>query len=379
MIIPGEWRGLWRKKGRALLTISGMACGVFALVLMASLSEHFHMLADHFKETFGGRVYVCEKLSFWAGGGIIDEDKADLARRVPGVDEVIPAIIGRLQSHRMVVVGLPLVLVGIPGAQSQTLCRNVPLVEGRWLGAEDDATHNALLGSDVAYAWQARVGGTLHAVDQDWTVVGILAHTSAIEDRQMLVPLRAGQKALSREGLLTSMVVLPSPSQDPERLAKSLQKALPYLEAVPPSRMSQEAESSLRLWRALILGCGLIAAATGTLCIVITMTVAVTERTYEIGLKKAIGASNGQVMADFLSEAALLGALGWAAGAAASAVFVVAWNHGFRQEGLFLFALTPRVLVASAGVAAVFGLLAGSLPALSAARLDPVAALRRRL
>lgn len=379
MHLPLEWNVLWRKKSRALLTVGGFACGVFALMLMGALSEHFRMLAAHFRDTFEGRVYICEKLSFWAGGGIIDEDKADEVRKVPGVSDVIPAIIGRLQSHRMVVVGLPLVLVGVPPQQSRTLWRGVSLAEGRWLETGDEETMNALLGSDVAYAFNAQPGGRIHALDRDWNVVGILAHTGAIEDRQMLVSLRPGQKALAREGLLTSMVVLPNSSTDAEKLARLLARRQKTLEVIAPSRMREEVENSLRLWQALILGCGIVAAATGTLCIVITMTVAVTERTYEVGLKKAVGASNGQIAMDFLGEAALLGILGWGCGAIASVLFVLFWNHGFRQEGLFLFALTPRVLMTSAGLALGFGLLAGMLPALGAARLDPVTALRRRL
>ena len=87
-------------------------------------------------------------------------------------------------------------------------------------------------------------------------------------------------------------------------------------------QMQGAVEQSLRVWKALTLGTGLVAAATGALCIVITMTVAVFERTYEIGLLKAMGASNGQVMADFLREALLLALAGWMVGALAA--------HGLR-------------------------------------------------
>jgi putative ABC transport system permease protein len=356
-----------------------MACGVFALVLMASLSEHFHMLADHFVETFGGRVYVSEKLSFWAGGGIVDEDKVLATRRTPGVAEVIPALIGRLQPEKMVVVGLPMVLVGIPPARSRLFWRDVPLAEGRYLEASDEASDRVLLGSDVAFAYRARPGDRLHVVDRDWSVVGVLSQTGAVEDRQMLVSLSSAQKALDREGLITCMVVVPGRGVDPEQVAGQLGRALPHLEIVPPSRMDREVEGSLRMWHALILGCGLVAAATGTLCIVITMTVSVTERTYEIGLKKAIGASNGQLGQEFLTESLAFGLLGWAGGVFLAALFVAAWNQVFRADGLFLFDVTPRVLVVSALASAGLGILAGTLPALAAARLDPVAALRRRM
>ncbi|NDD31020.1 MAG: hypothetical protein EB084_22425 [Proteobacteria bacterium] len=92
--LAGDWRSLWRRRGRALLTSTGMACGVFALVLMGALSEHFRLLTAHFADPFDGRLYVCEKLSFWAGGGLIDEDRAAEAARVDGVSAVVPVVMG---------------------------------------------------------------------------------------------------------------------------------------------------------------------------------------------------------------------------------------------------------------------------------------------
>jgi len=355
-----------------------MACGVFALVLMGALSEHFRLLTAHFADPFDGRLYVCEKLSFWAGGGLIDEDRAAEAARVDGVSAVVPVVMGRLESNRLVVAGIPFTLVGVPPREASQLWRGGTLSDGRWLNDRDDDHDSAVLGSDVAYAFQVRCGERIHVLERDFLVVGVLAHAGALEDRQMLVGLRTGQRALRREGLLTSLMVTPSAGAPLEALATSLGAALRPLTVVTPSQLAHEAAQSTRLWRALVLACGLIAALTGSLCIVVTMTVAVTERTHEIGLKRAIGASAGQVTAEIMREAGLLAAIGWTAGVAAAATFVWAWNQGFRREGLLLFALTPRVLALSAACALLLGLMAGALPALSAARLDPVAALRRR-
>jgi putative ABC transport system permease protein len=175
------------------------------------------------------------------------------------------------------------------------------------------------------------------------------------------------------------MVVLPKAGQTPEALASSIKKSVKGLEVVPPQEMRREVERSLRLWQALTVGMGLIAAATGALCIIITMTVTVYERTYEIGLKKAIGASNAQIIGEFLKEAALLAIIGWLMGLLSALAFVWVWNCGYRQEGLFLFDITPRVTIASLIAAIFLGTLAGSLPAISAGLKDPVQALRRRL
>jgi putative ABC transport system permease protein len=378
MLSP-EWSALRRKSGRAALTVAGMACGVFALIVLAALAEHFSLLASHFQSSFADRVYVCEKLSFWAGGGILPQEKAAEAARVPGVGAVIPLLIGRLQTDRMIVVGLPEVLVGVPAGQAEACWKQLPLAEGRWLAASDEGTDAAMLGSDVAWSLGAGLDSTVRVLDHSFHVIGIAAHTGSLEDRQMMVSLPVAQKVLERDGLLTSLVVLPRSGVDALEVATALRHTLQNAEVLSPDRMREQVSQSLRLWRALILGLGLIAAASGALCIVITMLVAVVERTYEVGLRKAVGASDSQILQEFLWESLLLAALGWLVGLALSVAFVAGWDASFRREGMLLFALTPRVVWRSLAVALLLGLGAGTLPALTAARLDPVAALRRRL
>ncbi len=376
--MPGEWNALWRRKGRTALTVGGMGCGVLALVLMASLSEHFNLLSSHFRRTYGGRVYVCEKLSFWAGGGILDEDRADEVARQPGVEHVIPLLVAPLDSRGVVVVGLPFVLLGVPARRAKRLWRDPVLAQGRNLVASDEGSRHAVIGSDIAYALRVGAGGRIRAAGGWWTVVGVVARTDSMEDRQMLVSLRSAQRALEREGLLTCLVVTPRPPLRADALADSLKHTVKRLEVIAPSRLRADIDSSLALWQALILACGLLGAVTGALCIIITMAVAVTERSTEIGLKKAIGASAAQIAFDFLGEALLLGLLGWGLGFAGAMVTVKFWNIEFRREGLSLFTVTSRVVWGSATSAVVLAVAAGTVPALYAARLDPIVAMRRR-
>jgi len=366
---------LARRPARTLLTAAGMACGVFGLVLLAGMAEHFGALTRHFQDTFSGRVYVCEKPTFWAGGGILPEEKTDAVKAVPGVGQVIPLLIARLEARRLVVLGIPQVLVGLPPQDAQTYWRGTRLLDGRWLTADDADSRGALLGSDVAFALDARVGQKVRVLDRDFDVVGVLAHTGALEDKQMLVGLKAAQEAMDRQDLLTSMVVIPTPGLSPEALAKRIEKL--RVEAIPPSRMKLDVAQSLRLWQALALAVGLLAALTGSLCIVLTMVVAVHERVPEIGIKKAIGAPSEAIVFEFLWEAAALAIVGWAAGACLAGGFVAGWNEWFRREGIFLFTVTPRVLGGSLSCAVVLGLLAAAIPAFTASRLDPVRALRR--
>jgi putative ABC transport system permease protein len=433
----GALSALLARPWRALLSTLGVACGVFALVLLGSLAEHFDALANHFERVFAGRVYVCEKPTFWAGGGLIAAQKAarvevavarvlgpgglcssparppaaatspegssepssepssEVSRSAGAAPpwEVIPLLVSRLESQRMVVVGVPQVLVGLPPAQclrylSPAGGTPIPsdgdrlLVRGRLLCNTDRGTANAVLGADVASTYRASPGRPVHVLGHDLAVVGVLAPTGALEDRQLLVSLDTAQRLLDREGLLTSLVVNLPPAQadtkHTEALAKAIRGQVGGLDALPPSRIAAQAASSLRLWHALTLGLGLLGVLTGSFGIVITMVVAVHERVREIGLKKALGASSAQVAGELVGEALALAAAGWVAGVAAAALFVWGWDDTLREEGLVLFVLHPplllRALIATLGLAAVAAL----GPALRAARMAPLEALRSR-
>jgi ABC-type antimicrobial peptide transport system permease subunit len=115
-----------------------------------------------------------------------------------------------------------------------------------------------------------------------------------------------------------------------------------------------------------------------------TMVMAVYERTSEIGILKAIGASPADIRALFVVEAALIGLLGGLVGTLGGWLLGLALNEGILAilrwqevpvEGTF-FVLTPWLIALALAFAAVVGLLAGLYPAARAARLDPLEALR---
>ena len=115
----------------------------------------------------------------------------------------------------------------------------------------------------------------------------------------------------------------------------------------------------------------------GGLSIINTMFMAVSDRVREIGLKKAVGATTTNILREFLVEATFMGLLGGLIGYGLGVLLVVVRNVFFpAADGSSLFLITPTLTGIAIGFAAVLGALAGVFPALRAARLDPVIALR---
>jgi len=103
---------------------------------------------------------------------------------------------------------------------------------------------------------------------------------------------------------------------------------------------------------------------------------AVAERTREIGIKRAIGGARGRIIRELVAEAGAIGLLGGLIGLGLGALVVVVANEAGRASGTVLFDLTPGTAIFAVAFSTILGMLAGVIPAWSAARLDPVSALR---
>lgn len=107
-----------------------------------------------------------------------------------------------------------------------------------------------------------------------------------------------------------------------------------------------------------------------------TMAMSVAERTREIGIRRAIGGSRRRIVRELVAEAGVIGLLGGLIGLGLGAAVVVLVNEAGRSSGTVLFDLTAQTAAFAVGFSTILGMVAGIIPAWTAARLDPVSALR---
>jgi len=389
-------RNLMRRKVRSGLTISGIVIGIFALTTMGALAEHFNSLLNVGVQYSGTSIGV--KAPAEQANGLLPLSKADELRRVPGVAAVYPQYqVSADPSNTAVSLGAPTVITNEQRGVSAYGMPATTFAAGRDIAGSGEV----ILGSSMATTYGKHVGDTFDLpiapksprpdfVNHRFTVVGVLAKTgtpldgfASVDDADARMLLAdtlppTMRSAIDVNALAQGFAVYAAKGTSLKQLdaiARRINDTVPGVEAPKPSEQVASFKSASTTFTAVFTGAAVLALVIGGLSVVNTMIMAVNERVREIGLKKAVGAHTGQVMRDFLLEAAVIGAIGGLAGYALG-LGLTSLVGAVGGDSLDIFLVTPRLSAIAIGFAVVMATLAGILPALRAARLDPVTALR---
>ena len=391
-------RNLWRRKLRNILTISGIAIGIMAFSTMGAMAEKNNKLIDGGVRYFSDHITVGDSTSGQFGGGLINVDKIAKVKAVTGVSAVFATAgaPGKADSS------------GFSTGPGDTIAGAAP-GEGNYehfkltakTGVLNDPVESGtvVLGSDFAKELNKKVGDTVSLpvapkvsrpdfVNHSFKVVGVLDKTLTAPDSFALVSLSDGQRALGDSlppairaqvdstHLVSGLDVFGKPGVNLDDLAKKINAEVPGVKAQSPTELVNAFKSFSLIFSAITLGAALLALIVGGLSVVNTMLMSVTERYREIGLKKAVGAKTRHILREFLTESVVIGLIGGSIGLALGFIITTSINASTAGQNLELFLLTPTLAIGALLFAVILGGLAGVIPAFSAARLDPVVALR---
>jgi putative ABC transport system permease protein len=259
---------------------------------------------------------------------------------------------------------------------------------GRLLAAGDEGSRVTVLGSDLARELKAQVGEETRLRGAPFEVVGILQPTLSAPDTTAMVPLTAAQElflaslpptlasALDPARMVSQIIVYAGDGADPAALGNRIEAEVDGVATMTSADFDQQVGSTTLIFNAIIVGVALISLVVGGLSVINTMAMSVTERTREIGIKRAIGGSRRRIIHELVAEAAVMGHIGGVIGLALGAVVVAVANEAGRGSGMVLFDLTVGTALFAVAFSTILGMVAGIVPAWNAARLDPVAALR---
>lgn len=381
-------RDLASRPARTFFTVAGIAIGILALTVVGSLAERLHTIVARSTALNTDVVFATIRRSALTGPDAEKTVRGAYAKLVAldGVRSAVPEVIVPYDSGAASArFGPPSLVFGFPD-RARALQRDMLAVtRGRTYAVGERRV--AVIGPDFAAAENAGVGDVLALEGNSFVVVGVLDKTFTIFDAAVVVPFADAQDLLlqavpaSSESLpsnpVSSFLVASKPGTDVGLLARRI-ALIDGLSARDPREVASAVRSTLGIFDAIVFGAALIALLVGAFSVVNTMTIAVTERTREIGIRKAIGATDVDVLLTFVGEAATIGALGGIAGIVLGLAVVAGIDARSAAGGnLQLFAISPRVALGAFAFAVALSAVAGFVPALAAARLAPTVALRR--
>ncbi|HTC56527.1 MAG TPA: ABC transporter permease [Candidatus Sulfotelmatobacter sp.] len=405
-------RTLWAHKLRSFLTMFGIAWGVGSLLLLAGVGEGFRNGNRRQLETFGKNI-----IFFWGGRSpavegsftsmkwfnltyddylaIKNESKLTVNLAPVIARDDIRAVSDYTSTNGQV--------SGVPPIYSHV--RTIPLQVGRWINDEDNDQRRrvCLLGREMTrnlFPGRPAVGNTILLNGVHFEVIGMLSMIGNEEQNstniRIFVPFNTMRELFplkgdnSKDGNAISFINYQPRSFDENEDAKD---ELHRIVARNHGGFNPKGDDIWEEWDTVknqklmgeiftamdwfLGGVGLVTLALGAIGIINIMLVAVTERTREIGLRKALGATNRNILFQFFLEGAFLTLMSGALGVGAATLFVHLLSGVNLPQGFD----TPRIVPVSAVAAvlslALAGITAGLYPARKAAMLEPVEALRQ--
>ena len=382
-------RNLARRRLRTGLTITGITIGIWALVVFSSMANKVDALVSGGSDYYAGKIVVSDGGFGGLGGQPMDLNLIDELRAIDGADVVVPGVTMIASEIQGVSFGQPDQIYAVPAGADNGRETYVPQVaSGRSLTAGDEGESVTVLGTTIAQKRGAVVGDSITLQGRTYEVVGILEPTLSTPDVTIALPFSTGQllvhedlPALVRDevaatDIATQFTIFPARDADDGAVAAAIEERFPGLTALTGEGFDESIGSSVAVFNAIIVGIGLVSLIVGGLSVINTMAMSVAERTREIGIKRAIGARRRRIIRELMVEAGVIGAIGGLLGVALGALVVVLANEAGRSSGTVLFELTLGTAAFALIFSTVLGTVAGIVPAWSAARLDPVAALR---
>jgi ABC-type antimicrobial peptide transport system permease subunit len=377
-------RNLWTRKLTTALTAGGMALVVFvfAAVQMLDTGLRQTLIATGQPDN----VHVTRRASGAEISSVVDRAQAAVVETQPEI-----AIGGnglRLASKEVVVlITLPKRDSGVAtnvttrgvGLAAFELRPQLRIIEGR---SFKPGSAEVIVGSSIAQRFEgAAVGSLLRFGGREWRVVGLFEAKGSAYDSEVWADADQLLQSFRRNAWSAVVARLADPATLPEikarlendpRLTLDVKAEREFFE--DQSKALSNFISYLGLTLSVIFSVGAMIGA------MITMYAAVANRTGEIGTLRALGFRRTSILATFLLEAVLLGVVGGIAGLMLASlmqfIHISTLNWQSFSELAFSFTLTPRIIVTSMMFAVLMGVIGGFLPAVRAARLSIVDALR---
>jgi putative ABC transport system permease protein len=401
------YEALRHNRRRSVLTMLGMAWGIATVVLLLAYGSGFERgLWVAFRSFGTNLVFIFPGRTELQAGGtkagsevkLTVQDLDYVRDEVPLLKHVSPEV----SKQSLVAYGTRSATYGVSGVYaSYGRMRRLDTSEGSFFSEADDFTHTrvAIIGSDVRkklFSGQTALGESVRLDGITYQVIGVLRHQVQNGDDNInghvYIPFSA-MSDLAKTYYLNSIVM--EYEGDHEKIVTAVRNSMAFHHNFDPKDHRaifvfdvfadlldlQVISTGIKILLGFI---GLLTLGIGGVGLMNIMLVSVTQRTREIGVEKALGAHRWHILFQFLTEALVITALGGLLGVVLA--YLVSWSVGSltlwsafednASEGDIHLYIDTATLIWSTAILSFVGIISGMLPAIKAARLNPIEALR---
>jgi len=383
---------------RSVLTALGIIIGVGAVITMVALGTGAQRAVQDQIEAMGANVLTVYPGQMFSRGvasnirvGLTTDDAVALRTNATLLSAVVPEMQNQLQVKYS---GTNINTTIVGATANFPAVKRFKLAYGRFFTPGEDQAREryAVVGSDIPKLLNANPASVLHQTIQirgiTFEIIGVLQPKGAAgswfnPDEQIVIPLQTARYRVFGSDRLRQITVevrqgvpLPQGMVDIEGALRRQHKIRPGGDNDFMIRNSQEIlatqQATTQIFTTLLASIAAVSLVVGGIGIMNIMLVSVTERTREIGVRKALGATRANIMFQFLVEALVLCLAGGTLG-----ILLGTWvTHVLAKANGWNALISPNSVAVSFGTSAAIGILFGLWPARRAARLDPIVALR---
>ena len=390
-------RGIRNRGIRSWLTMIGIVIGITVIVSLISLGQGLQSAVEEQFKSLGTDLIIITPgagfFSFGGAGASLTTDDLDVVRSVRGV-EIADGMLMKLAKVRTNGEVKYTWVAGVPQGETKELIETSQTFEiekGRDLKEGD--RYKAVVGQRVhegeIFKRKIGVGSTIYIEDREFKVVGILESIgNPDDDNSIVIPLDTARELFDAPDEMSFIMARAKEGAEIQDVAEKIKKELRKERGLEEGEedftvqtyedLKETASSVLGLIEVVLLGIGGISLIVGGIGIMNTMYTSVLERRREIGIMKAVGATNLDVLTLYLMESGFLGLAGGLFGtflgiAIGKAVEIAASQMGFEA---LKAQVGPGLVIGALLFSFIMGTISGFWPARKAAKMDPAETLR---
>lgn len=393
--IKTAWQSIFANKMRSSLTMLGIVIGVCAVVLLVALGQGFqNSMTETFNNMGASALYVSQSTSrtVTVMRPLTVDDAEALKDKMlaPSISVVSPT----RQTRTTIQYGNNDASVSVTGVTPLiTQIRNYQVDQGRFITDQDISTRSsvAVLGYQTAldlFGTESSLGKTVRVSGSRFQVVGTLQKMGGFGgDSYVLIPLSTMQSRLTGGNEVQQIAVKAASPDLVDAVIAEITSILRTRHYISPGAADDfqitdmretlaSMQSTLATFSIFMGAVGAISLIVGGIGIMNIMLVSVTERTREIGIRKAIGAKRRDILLQFLIEAAAISLSGGLIGLGLALLSANLMGNINMGNSTVTPEVSGTIIIIALAVSIGTGLISGTYPAFRAARLDPIESLR---